>query len=153
MINSSGVHFAAAYSCFFNVCQSGIVLIFIFYKVDGDTAKVRSSMHGTTFKLALSNWETWMVFTSESVTWELSSANEVQVCTFYGAILGDGGIFSRELVFVCVSTLEMATAPVLARLLGSSWGHYRHSRDFAIIHRCVIPILKVMYMSYLFAVD
>lgn len=50
-------------------------------KVDGETAKVGSFMHGNTFKLALSNWETWMVFTSESVTWELSSKGEVKVCT------------------------------------------------------------------------
>lgn len=36
-------------------------------------------MHGTTFKLALSNWETWLVFTSESVTWKLVSEHKVQV--------------------------------------------------------------------------
>lgn len=36
-------------------------------------------MHGTTFKLALSNWETWLVFTSESVTWKLVSEHEVEV--------------------------------------------------------------------------
>lgn len=48
-------------------------------QVDGKEAKVGSSMHGTTFKLTLSNWETWMVFTSESVTWKLTSKDEVQV--------------------------------------------------------------------------
>lgn len=36
-------------------------------------------MHGTTFKLALSNWETWLIFTSESVTWKLVSPQEVEV--------------------------------------------------------------------------
>lgn len=49
------------------------------FQVDGEAAKVGSSMHGTTFKLALSNWETWLVFTSESVTWKLVSEHEVQV--------------------------------------------------------------------------
>lgn len=48
-------------------------------EVDGEAAKVGSSMHGTTFKLALSNWETWLVFTSESVTWKLVSEHEVQM--------------------------------------------------------------------------
>lgn len=42
-------------------------------------------MHGTTFKLALSNWETWLVFTSESVTWKLVSEHEVEVRTRFRA--------------------------------------------------------------------
>ncbi|CAN0536383.1 unnamed protein product, partial [Ectocarpus sp. 8 AP-2014] len=40
-------------------------------KANGDIleAEVGASLFATTFKLALSNWETWVVFTSESVTW------------------------------------------------------------------------------------
>lgn len=44
-------------------------------------------MHGTTFKLALSNWETWLVFTSESVTWKLVSEHEVQVREAFSSVV------------------------------------------------------------------
>lgn len=49
-------------------------------KVNDKKAKVGASVFGQTVKLALSNWETWMIYTSESVTWKLSSGNEVKVC-------------------------------------------------------------------------
>lgn len=49
-------------------------------KVNDKTAKVGASVFGQTFKLALSNWETWVIYTSESVMWKLSSGNEVKVC-------------------------------------------------------------------------
>lgn len=44
-------------------------------------------MHGTTFKLALSNWETWLVFTSESVTWKLVSEHEVEVSARFSSVV------------------------------------------------------------------
>ncbi|CAN0012025.1 unnamed protein product, partial [Choristocarpus tenellus] len=40
-------------------------------KVNGEVPKSGSSYHGVQFKLILSNRETWMVYTSGSVTWKL----------------------------------------------------------------------------------
>lgn len=48
-------------------------------KVNGEEAEVGDSAFGQTVKLSLSNWETWLVFTSESVTWKLSSKQEIEV--------------------------------------------------------------------------
>lgn len=48
-------------------------------KINGKKAVSGTSLFATTFKLALSNWETWVVFTSESVTWKVSSLQEVEV--------------------------------------------------------------------------
>lgn len=57
-------------------------------------------MHGTTFKLALSNWETWLVFTSESVTWKLVSKHEVEVRErFLASSPATTGRFRRQNVF------------------------------------------------------
>lgn len=56
-------------------------------KVDGKKAKIGSSWRGTTFKVALSNWETWMVFTSDSVTWTLKSAHELEVRSYVYRVL------------------------------------------------------------------
>ena len=47
--------------------------------MDGEKAKPGSSVHGTTFKLSLSNWETWMIFTSDSVSLKMTSRRQVQV--------------------------------------------------------------------------
>lgn len=46
-----------------------------------------ASVFGQTVKLGLSNWETWVIYTSESVTWKLSSGNEVKVCLPYSLLL------------------------------------------------------------------
>ncbi|CAM9532890.1 unnamed protein product, partial [Ascophyllum nodosum] len=48
-------------------------------EMDGEKAKPGSSVHGTTFKLSLSNWETWMIFTSDSVSLKMTSRRQVQI--------------------------------------------------------------------------
>eukprot|EP00903_Cladosiphon_okamuranus_P005442 g5427.t1 len=56
-------------------------------QVNDNKAKVGSSVFGQTVKLALSNWETWMIYTSESVTWKLSSGNEVKMQVPFSGIV------------------------------------------------------------------
>lgn len=68
-------------SSFFPFVFEFVLLCFFFIgQVNGEKLKVGASWHSDTFKLALSNWETWLVFTSGSVTWTLLSKSEVEVC-------------------------------------------------------------------------
>lgn len=80
------------------------------------TAKVGASVFGQTMKLALSNWETWMVYTSESVTWKLSSGNEVKVRPLVGGAS----------VFVAAKGVPTSTHNVCAPCWSSQWKPWSH---------------------------
>ncbi|CAM9323676.1 unnamed protein product [Ectocarpus sp. 4 AP-2014] len=56
-------------------------------EINGKEAEVGASLFATTFKLALSNWETWVVFTSESVTWKVTSLQEVEMKAPFSGIV------------------------------------------------------------------